>query len=79
MQTAARHYLLLVGIAVAGLELILRAGSHLPAPAAPLHVHGHIDWLICLVIIAFAERISPARCINEYSRFDGTHRPESRI
>ena len=38
MQTAARHYLLLVGIAVAGLALILRAGSHLPAPAAPLPV-----------------------------------------
>ncbi len=34
MQTAARHYLLIVGIAVAGLVLILRAGSHLPAPGA---------------------------------------------
>ena len=39
MQTAARHYLLIVGIAVAGLVLILRAGSHLPAPGAPLPVH----------------------------------------
>ncbi len=38
MQTAARHYLLIVGIAVAGLVLILRAGSHLPAPGAPLPV-----------------------------------------
>ena len=38
MQTAARHYLLIVGIAVAGLALILRAGSHLPAPAAPLPI-----------------------------------------
>ena len=40
MQTAARHYLLLVGIAVAVLVLILRAGSHLPAPEVPLPISG---------------------------------------
>ena len=40
MQTAARHYLLLIGIAVAGLVLILRAGSHRPAPEAPLPIPG---------------------------------------
>src|SRR5262245_55101414 len=38
MQTAARHYLLLVGFAVAGLVLILRAGSDLPVLEAPLAV-----------------------------------------
>jgi len=36
MQTAARHYLLIVGFAIAGLVLILRAGSHLPGPEVPL-------------------------------------------
>ena len=40
MQTAARHYLLLIGIAVAGLVLILRAGSHRPASEAPLPIPG---------------------------------------
>ncbi len=40
MQTAARHYLLLVGIAVAVLVLILRAGSHLPAPEVQLPISG---------------------------------------
>ena len=40
MQTAARHYLLIVGIAVAGLVFILRAGSHLPASEVPLPISG---------------------------------------
>ncbi len=31
MSAAARHYFLIIGIAIAGLVLILRAGSHLPA------------------------------------------------
>ena len=40
MQTAARHYLLLVGIAVTGLILILRAGSHLPVSEVRLSIPG---------------------------------------
>ena len=39
MQTTIRHYLLIVGLAVAGLVLVLRAGSHLPAPEAQVLVH----------------------------------------
>ena len=40
MPTAARHYLLIVGVAVAGLVFILRAGSHLPAQEVRLSIPG---------------------------------------